>query len=148
MRDYQAPNQLEKATPVLPGDGQHADTKVFNEKDCGDISNVFFGVILMMMMMMIITLMMKMIQFINDDDDCDDDQEDGGVEGSGEVFEGSTEDEEELGSASYPLEWYIGIIIRMNIIMVVVIMMRSSRIMMTMRSLYLLAEELAAYHLK
>ena len=39
MRKFQAPSQLEKAAPVLPGDGRHADTKVFNEKDYGDIHN-------------------------------------------------------------------------------------------------------------
>ena len=45
----------------------------------------------------------------NNGDDYDEyDQEEGDEgEGSGDVLEGSAEDEEELGSASFPLEWYI-----------------------------------------
>ena len=148
MQKFQAPSQLEKAVPVLAGDGEHADTKVFNKKDYGDILKVFLVIFMMMMTMMMIMTLMMMDDDNDYDDDDDDDQEEGGVEGSGEIFEGSAEDEEELGSASYPLEWYFGIIIRMNMIMVVVLMMRSSGIMMTMRSLYLLTEEPAAYLLK
>ena len=42
----------------------------------------------------------------NDNDDGDDENQEEDEEGSGDVFEGSAEDEpEEFGSASYPLEW-------------------------------------------